>query len=196
MSGCVCASFRFPFSLLRQTTCRCLLALLTRCRALTRLRAVPHARLPRRQMCALLVFTCVSNQRAGLWGPSVRACEACNGSSQCTAGAGGPHGLGCGYTAFGQFQCVPIPTRSASGVRTRGMLFCLRKRHALRTEGVSWGAAAPSRSSAVPTRRAARTPRRRTWNPTHPHARTAAAAAGAARSRLRACALPLVRSRS
>jgi hypothetical protein len=58
--------------------------------------------------CALLVFVCMSNQRAGLWGPSPAACAACNGTggSTCTSGMGGPHGLGCPYTAFGQFQCV------------------------------------------------------------------------------------------
>ncbi len=50
----------------------------------------------------------MSNQRAGLWGPSVRACELCNGTSQCTSGPGGPHGLGCPYTAFGQFQYVRL----------------------------------------------------------------------------------------
>ena len=58
-------------------------------------------------MCAILVFTCVSNQRSGLWGPSLADCAACNGTTQCTTGQGGPHGLGCGYLAFGQFQCVP-----------------------------------------------------------------------------------------
>ena len=58
-------------------------------------------------MCAILVFTCVSNQRSGLWGPSLADCAACNGTTQCTTGQGGPHGLGCGYLAFGQFQCAP-----------------------------------------------------------------------------------------
>jgi hypothetical protein len=70
------------------------------------------------QMCALLVFVCVSSQRAGLWGPSPSACALCNGagpSGPCTTGRGGPHGLGCPYTAFGQFQCVATPACGAGG---------------------------------------------------------------------------------
>ena len=56
---------------------------------------------------ALLVFFTVSLQRAGLWGPTLKACQACSGvtgAASCTSGAGGAHGLGCPYTAFGGFQ--------------------------------------------------------------------------------------------
>ena len=78
------------------------------------------------QMCALLVFVCISSQRAGLWGPSPTACALCNGggpSGQCTTGRGGPHGLGCPYTAFGQFQCVATPARGAGGRSTAGIVW-------------------------------------------------------------------------
>lgn len=73
------------------------------------------------QVCAILVFTCVSNQRAGLWGPTFADCAACNGTTECTTGAGGPHGLGCGYLAFGQFQCAPAyaPARPRLQLLTR-----------------------------------------------------------------------------
>jgi hypothetical protein len=103
-------------------------------------------------MCALLVFTCVSNQRAGLWGPTARACAACNGTTQCTVGAGGPHGLGCGYTAFGQFQCAPTPAASycAFGARRRQ---CLQRKGchgALERRAAPRHAAA---AAALPTRR-------------------------------------------
>jgi|APGre2960657444_1045066.scaffolds.fasta_scaffold04081_7 hypothetical protein len=84
--------------------------------------AATDAHLP--QMCALLVFVTMSNQRAGLWGPSLEACAACNGTQQCTSGVGGPHGLGCPYTAFGQFQCVRsgargVPENSTSTLEPR-----------------------------------------------------------------------------
>lgn len=71
-------------------------------------------------MCALLVFVSMSSQRAGLWGPSPAACALCNGTGpggQCTTGHGGPHGLGCPYTAFGQFQCVGHPSSRGPAYR-------------------------------------------------------------------------------
>ena len=78
--------------------------------------ASTHAHLA--QMCALLVFVAMSNQRAGLWGPSLEACSACNGTQLCISGVGGPHGLGCPYTAFGQFQCVRSGARGVPENRT------------------------------------------------------------------------------
>jgi hypothetical protein len=108
---------------------------LTRCRA-----AVGRCA----QVCAILVFTFVSNQRAGLWGPTFADCAACNGTTECTTGAGGPHGLGCGYLAFGQFQCAPAYAPARPRIQ---LLTCLRVPRRARAAG-SCAPSAPCGGSA------------------------------------------------
>jgi len=71
----------------------------------------------RPQVCALMVFVCMSNQKAGLYGPNLETCERCNLSNVCMTQRGEPRGQGCGYTAFSQFQCAQAarpPTQRAA----------------------------------------------------------------------------------
>ena len=91
-------------------------------------------------MCAILVFTCVSNQRSGLWGPSLADCAACNGTTQCTTGQGGPHGLGCGYLAFGQFQCAPAyaPGHARNSLTRRAACRAPARRRLICAVGIMW----------------------------------------------------------
>lgn len=55
-------------------------------------------------VCAMLVFVCMSNQKAGLYGPNLETCERCNMGGVCLTERGAPRGQGCGYTSFSQFQ--------------------------------------------------------------------------------------------
>lgn len=48
----------------------------------------------------------MSAQSSGLYGPNLETCQRCDMGGMCMTERGEPKGQGCGYTAFGQFQCA------------------------------------------------------------------------------------------